>query len=122
LQALCRPALRHPRAEAFRKRLLGPEHKLLFTCFRRPHVPPTNNQAERSLRPLVIMRKIIQGTRSEKGLENHSVLRSLFETARRQGRKPHEFFLVLLTKNTPQAQAALYRQPLKSKPLAPLKC
>jgi hypothetical protein len=25
------------------------------------------------------MRKVIQGTRSEKGLENHSVLRSLFD-------------------------------------------
>jgi hypothetical protein len=121
LRALCATALRHPKAEAFRKRLLGPEHKLLFTCFRRPHVPPTNNQAERSLRPLVIMRKVIQGTRSAKGLENHSVLRSLFETARRQGKKPHQFFLALLTKNTAQAQAALYRQPLRNA-LRPLRC
>ena len=98
------------------------EQKLLFTCFRRPQVPPTNNQAERSLRPLVIMRRVIQGTRSDKGLENHSVLRSLFETARRQGKNPHEFFLTLLTKNTPQAQAALYRKPLGSKPRPPLRC
>jgi len=122
LRALCRAPLRSPRAEAFRKRLLGPEQKLLFTCFGRPHVPPTNNQAERSLRPLVIMRKVVQGTRSEKGLQNHSVLRSLFETARRQGNKPHQFFLVLLTQNTPQAQAALYRRPLTSKPRPPLRC
>ena len=43
------------------------------------------------------MRKVIQGTRSEKGLENHSVLRSLFETARRQGKKPQNFFLDLFT-------------------------
>jgi len=117
LRALCRAPLRYPKAEAFRKRLLGPEQKLLLTCFRRQHVPPTNNQAERSLRPLVIMRKIVQGTRSDKGLENHSVLRSLFETARRQGKKPHQFFLVLLTKTTAQAQAALYRKPLSRPPL-----
>jgi transposase len=122
LHALCRAPLCYPKAEAFRKRLLGPEQKLLFTCFRRPHVPPTNNQAERSLRPLVIMRKIVQGTRSDKGLENHSVLRSLFETARRQGKKPHEFFLVLLTQTTAQAQAALYRKPLSHKPRPPLRC
>jgi hypothetical protein len=122
LRALGAKRLRYPKAEAFRKRLLGPEQKLLLTCFRRPHVPPTNNQAERSLRPLVIMRKIVQGTRSTKGLENHSVLRSLFETARRQGRKPHEFFLVLLTQSTAQAQAALYRKPLNSKPKPPLRC
>jgi hypothetical protein len=116
LRRLCRAPLRYPRAETFRKRLLGKEQKHLLTCFRRPNVPPTNNQAERSLRPVVIMRKIVQGTRSDQGLENHSVLRSLFETARRQGKKPHHFFLDLLTKPTPQAQAALYRNTLASSP------
>lgn len=122
LRALCRTPLRHPRTEAFRKRLLGPEEKLLFTCFNRRDVPPTNNQAERSLRPLVIMRKVVQGTRSDQGLENHSVLRSLFETARRQGKKPHEFFLALLTQTTAQAQTALYRKPLRRGPPTPLRC
>jgi len=122
LQALCRHRLRHPKAQAFRKRLLGPEQKHCFTCFRRPNVPPTNNQAERSLRPVVIMRKVVQGTRSEKGLENHSVLRSLFETARRQGKKPHLFFVDLFTKDTAQAQAALYRKPLSQKPRPPRRC
>jgi hypothetical protein len=122
LQVLCAVTLRYPKAEAFRKRLAGPEQKLLLTCFRRPQVPPTNNQAERSLRPLVIMRKVVQGTRSDKGLENHSVLRSLFETARRQGKKPHQFFLALLTKTTAQAQAALYRKPLNRRPAPPLRC
>jgi transposase len=122
LRTVCRTPLRYTRAEAFRKRLLGPEQKHFFTCFRHPKVPPTNNQAERSLRPLVIMRKIVQGTRSEQGLENHSVLRSLFETARRQGKKAHLFFLDLFTKTPAQAQAALYRKPLSSKPRPPLRC
>ncbi len=122
LRSLCASPLGYPKAEAFRKRLKGPEQHLLFSCFRRPHVPPTNNQAERSLRPLVIMRKIVQGTRSDKGLENHSVLRSLFETARRQGKKPQEFFLVLLTQPTEQAQAALYRKPLVRQAATPLRC
>ena len=63
-------------------------------------VPPANHQAERSLRPVVIRRKVIHGTRPENGLEHHSVLRSLFETARRQGKQPHRFFLDLLTKTT----------------------
>ena len=122
LRRLCAAAVRYPKAETFRKRLSGPEQKLLLTCFRRPKVPPTNNQAERSLRPLVIMRKVIQGTRSAKGLENHSVLRSLFETARRQGRIPHQFFLALLTQPTAKAQAALYRRPLARRPRPPLRC
>lgn len=122
LRKLCRAPLRYPKVETFRKRLLGPEQKRFFTCFRRRNVPPTNNQAERSLRPVVIMRKVVQGTRSDKGLENHSVLRSLFETARRQGKKPHQFFLDLLTKATAQAQAALYRKPLDRKPQPLLRC
>ena len=122
LRGLCRTPLRYPKAETFRQRLLGPEQKHLFTCFRRPKVPPTNNQAERSLRPVVIMRKVIHGTRSPKGLENHSVLRSLFETAKRQGTMPHQFFLDLFTKNTLQAQAALYRKSAAGKPRPALRC
>lgn len=118
LRRLCSGPLGYPRAESFRQRLLGKEQKLLFTCFERPKVPPTNNLAERSLRPVVIMRRVIQGTRSEHGLENHSVLRSLVETARRQGKKVHLFLLDLFTKDTAHAQAALYRNPpgRKSKP------
>ena len=121
LRACCRAPFCYPKAEASRQRLLGPEQKHLFTCFRRPGVPPTNNQAERSLRPVVIMRKVIHGTRSVSGLENHSVLRSLFETARRQGKKPHQFFYDLFTKDTAPAQTALYRKSLneKSRPLRP---
>jgi transposase len=122
LRRLSGAPLRHPKAEAFRKRLLGPEQKHFFTCFRRPGVPPTNNQAERSLRPVVIMRKVVHGTRSAKGLENHSVLRSLFETARRQGKQPHQFFLQLFTKDTWQAQQALYRKPLDKKTRPHLRC
>ena len=72
----------------------------------------TNNQAERSLRPGVIVRRVIQGTRKGKELEDHSLLRRLFETARRQGKKPPTFFLAPFTKDTGQAQAALYPNPL----------
>jgi hypothetical protein len=122
LQAICRTPLRHPRTETFRQRLLGQEQKLLFTCFARPNVPPTNNQAERSLRPVVIMRRVIQQTRSHQGLENHSVLRSLFETARRQGKKPHRFFLDLFTKTTLGAQTALYRKALDAKSVTAKSC
>ena len=116
LRKVCAKSLRHPKAESFRQRLLGPEQKHFLTCFRRPKVPPTNNQAERSLRPVVILRKVIHGTRGPGGLENHSVLRSLLETARRQGLKPHDFLLALFTKDTDHAQAALYQNPPKGKP------
>jgi transposase len=111
LQQLAEQPLRHERAETFRRRLLGKEQKLFFTFLRHPQVPPTNNLAEQALRPVVLMRRIIQGTRSEKGLSNHSILRSLFETGRRQGKKLRQFFETLFTADTPTAQAALYRHP-----------
>jgi len=116
LRRLCSKPLRSARAESFRQRLLDKEQDRLFTCFERPNVPPTNNLAERSLRPVVIMRHVIQGTRSEEGLENHSVIRSLVETAKRQGKKVHLFLLDLFTKQTADAQAALYRNPPPKEP------
>ncbi|MCA1838020.1 MAG: IS66 family transposase [Actinobacteria bacterium] len=124
LAKLCRKPLGYPRAEAFRKRLLGPEQRHLFTFLRHPRVPATNNQAERSLRPIVILRKVIQGTRSAGGLEDHSILQSLKETARRQGKKVHQFFQDLFHKDAAEAQAALYRRPmpLKAKRKKPMRC
>jgi transposase len=109
LNGLCRRTLSYPPAQSFRKRLLGPEQALFFTCLREPNVPPTNNQAEQSLRPIVIMRKVIQCTRGKAGLENHSVLHTLVQTARRQGRAARHFLETLLTQDTSTAQAALYR-------------
>lgn len=111
LRRLCRQPLAHAKTDAFRQRLIGKEHPHFFTCFRRPQVPPTNAQAEQSLRPVVLMRHVVHCTRSPKGLENHSVLRSLFETARRQGKQVHQFFLDLFSLDTAPAQAALYRNP-----------
>ena len=52
----------------------------LFVFVEHPEVPATNNQAERSLRPAVIARKISGGTRSEKGSQTQTRLMSLFGT------------------------------------------
>jgi transposase len=108
LSTICKRPLRFKPAETLRTYLAGPEQKFLFTFLRRPGVPPTNNHAEQSLRPLVIFRKICFGTRSESGLKTHSILPSLVQTARRQGVHPREFLQTLLTVDTPTAQAALY--------------
>ena len=109
LAGLCRRTLSFAPAESFRQRLMGPEQELFFTCLREPNVPPTNNQAEQSLRPIVIMRKILLCTRGPAGMENHSVLHTLIQTARRQGRAVRQFLETLFVKDTPTAQAALYR-------------
>ncbi len=61
----------------------------LFTFVTEPAVPPTNNAAERSLRHLVIARKISGGTRSPVGTKTRMTLASLFGTWRVQGINPY---------------------------------
>jgi transposase len=58
----------------------------LFSFVQYPDIPSENNAAERAVRPAVIARKVSGGTRSAKGSETNSILRSLFETWALQGR------------------------------------
>ncbi len=69
----------------------------LFVFVTEPDVPATNNAAERSLRPLVISRKISGGTRSGRGTAVKMTLASLFGTWWLQGRNPFDACLDLLT-------------------------
>lgn len=57
----------------------------LFPFVQYPEIPSENNAAERAVRPAVIARKVSGGTRSAKGSQTHSILRSLFETWSLQG-------------------------------------
>lgn len=57
----------------------------LFTFLHREDVEPTNNAAERALRPAVITRKLSAGNRSPNGASTHGILTSLAQTARQNG-------------------------------------
>lgn len=95
-------------AETLRNRILRKDFDKLFTFLRVKGVEPTNNHAEQSVRPSVIMRKISFGTRSHAGSQSHSVLLSLLETARRQGKDPIAFLVALLTQPQDNARMALF--------------
>lgn len=69
------------------KRLLRHQDEL-FVFVRQPGVPADNNLAERSLRPLVVSRKISGGTRSPEGSQTCMILSSLFQTWMAQGLNP----------------------------------
>lgn len=102
LLARCRPYLTDeaaPHAVLCRRieKYLGE----LFVFVADPRVPPTNNAAERSLRPVVIARKISGGTRSEAGSVTKMALASLFGTWRARGLDPFAACLDLLS--SPQA-------------------
>jgi transposase len=68
----------------------------LFVFIARPEVPADNNLAERSVRPLVIVRKISGGSRSPAGSQTRLALFSCFGTWTVQGLNPFFHCLALL--------------------------
>ena len=66
-----------------------------------PAAPPDNNAAERSLRPVVVSRKISGGTRSDQGTATKMTLASIFGTWRAQGLNPLTACRQLLTSPQP---------------------
>lgn len=62
----------------------------LFRFLEYLDVPSDNNQAEREIRPAVIMRKNSNGNRSENGAETQAVLMSIFRTLKRRNLSPLE--------------------------------
>ena len=98
LLTLCRPCLDDPLAVQGKLcRRIDKHLKELFVFVAQPEVPPDNNAAERSLRPLVISRKISGGTRSNQGTDAKMTLSSLFGTWRAQGLNPLTACRQLLT-------------------------
>ncbi len=69
----------------------------LFVFVAVPGVPAHNNLAERSVRPLVVARKISGGTRSPKGSQTRMGLASLFGTWMAQSLNPFHQCLALLS-------------------------
>ena len=89
LLALCLPFLEDPLAvQAKLCRRIERHIKELFVFVSHPETPSDNNAAERSLRHLVISRKISGGTRSQQGSDSKMVLASLFGTWRARGLNP----------------------------------
>ena len=70
--------------------------------------PPTNNHAERTLRPLVIFRKVCLGTRSRQGSENIALFSSLAQTAKLQNGSVIDLFQALLSGTASQAHAQVF--------------
>ena len=89
LLALCQPFRHDPSAtQAKLCRRIERHIRELFVFVAEPDVPADNNAAERSLRHLVISRKISGGIRSEQGTQSKMTLASLFGTWRAQGLNP----------------------------------
>jgi transposase len=78
----------------------------LFVFIEEPDIPPDNNPAERAIRPTVILRKIVGGTRSEQGSKTLTTLASLYGTWNLQGLNVIQECRKLLTGPVPATQSS----------------
>jgi hypothetical protein len=88
---------KHP-CQALAKRLLRHQDEL-FQFVLIEGLAADNNLAERSLRPLVVSRKISGGTRSSEGSKTRMGLASLFHTWQARGLNPFRQCLALLAQS-----------------------
>lgn len=71
----------HKKTHALAVEMLN-DWDVIFTILDHPHLPLTNNEAERALRHWVILRRISYGTRTEQGSRVFTILASVIETCR----------------------------------------
>jgi hypothetical protein len=85
---------------AIQKRL-GKQRAHLFGCLWDLAAEPTNNRAERSLRPAVIARKLSCGNKTDRGRRTWQVLTSLAETCRQRGEDVLDFLAARIPLTSP---------------------
>jgi transposase len=67
-----------------------------------PSIPPTNNAAERDLRPGVSARKVSQCSKTQRGADSYAMLKSVVETARRHKQHPLDVLVGLQVRAAPR--------------------
>ena len=80
----------------FVKSICRTHRENLFRFVDNPQIESTNNLAERGLRHAVVIRKISNGSRSQKGAEITANLLSVLQTAKLQNNNPMNFLYDLL--------------------------
>lgn len=109
LVLLQRLKLKHEKAITLQGRII--KHADCWLVFvKDTRVPPTNNLAERTLRPLVIMRKICFGNRSRAGGQRLAMIMSVKDTARRHGHNPLTVFYRLFTEPPDKLMRFIYKK------------
>lgn len=71
-------------------------------------VSPTNNLAERALRPLVVLRKLTFGSRTDVGATRMANLMTVAETSRRHGKRVRDIYYELYVRPPDKVLRCLY--------------
>ena len=91
---------RNPRLSRFCWKLLG-DFDGMWTFLRVPGMEPTNNQAERDLRPMVLWRKKSLGTNGPGGVRFVTVVGSIVQTLKKQRQSVFRFLCEALDRASP---------------------
>lgn len=86
----------HEKARALAKEFLN-DWDIIFRVLLYPHLPLTNNEAERALRHWVILRKMLQGSRTPDGSRLLAITISIIETCRIRKQSPWIYMVDLIT-------------------------
>ena len=97
-------------------RRLRKQREHLLTFLDREGVEPTNNRAERALRPAVIVRKTGGCNRVPRGARTHAVLASILATAKQQGKAPLMYLKEVLLAQEGQLPLPFERAPPVAQP------
>lgn len=97
----------HPKAVTLQQRIIKYAGEWLV-FLDDPRVPPTNNLAERELRPLVVLRNITFGHRTRGGGKRMAAIMTVQQTAKRHGHKATDIFYRLLTEPPNRVLEYLY--------------
>jgi transposase len=89
-------ASEHPKLKALANEILN-DWQAVVAFVSHPHLPVTNNEAERALRHAVIARHITHGTRSAEGSEAYAALLTVIETCRRRNLSPWPYLAEVIT-------------------------
>jgi transposase len=90
IAGLCSPHATDPKKLATLKKTFLENTEYYLFCVLEPDIPMTNNKAERSIRPLVIKRKLSFGSKTQKGADVMSILLSVCLTT--WWKKPKNFY------------------------------
>ncbi len=86
---------KHEKTQALAREFLN-DWDAFWNVLKYPHLPLTNNEAERALRHWVISRLISQGTRTEQGTRAFGLLASVIETCRRRKILPWPYLATVI--------------------------
>ena len=94
----------HKKTRALAGEMLN-DWEVIFIVLDHPHLPLTNNEAERALRHWVILRKISYGTRTDQGSRIFAILASVIETCRIRRQCPWRYLESVITNRRAGLQA-----------------